>query len=394
MLKKILLICLIMGVLLGAHVLFAHRHEDSKVHISFASWGSESEVKILKPILCDFEKENPEIKVDFMHIPQNYFQKIHLLFASNTAPDVIFINNQYLPLYANAGVLEDLSKYDFDFDEFYNGTIDSMSWKGGIYAVPRDVSNLVIFYNKDLFNKYSVPYPNERWTYNDFIKTAQKLTHDGIFGISFEENPLYFLSYLVMYGGWTNDDTLNYFSRDVLSEPLIKHALETYAEQRYKYHVAPLKEELGSMTSGQMFLQGRLGMYFSGRWMVPKLREDANFDWDVVEFPTLTGKEKSSVLTDSSGWALSNASKHKNESVLLIKYLSSEKVSKEFAKSGLIVPARIDSANSKAFNDGKKPLNSKAFLNAVQNSRPTPVTVNYNEILDDLKIRTEHIFNL
>lgn len=393
MLKKILLVCLIAGVLLFAHVLFLNKLEDSKVHVSFASWGSESEIKILKPILNDFEKQHPDIKVDFMHIPQNYFQKIHLLFASNTAPDIIFINNQYLPMYANAGVLEDLSGYDFDFDKFYDGAIVSMEWKGGIYAIPRDVSNLVIFYNKDLFKKYSVPYPKDNWTYNDFIKTSQNLTRDGIFGVSFEENPLYFLSYLVMYGQWTNEDTLNYFNKDVLSKPMIKKALETYAEQRYKYHIAPFKEELGSMTSGQMFLQGKLGMYFSGRWMVPKLRDDAKFDWDVVGFPTLTGKEKSSVLTDASGWALSKASKHKKESVLLIKYLSSEKVSCEFAKSGLIVPARIDCANSKAFNDGKKPLNYKAFLNAVQNSRPTPVTVNYNEILDDLKIKTEHIFN-
>ena len=296
-------------------------------------------------------------------------------------------------MYANAGVLEELSGYGFDTDKFYVGSISSMSWKDAIYAIPRDVSNLVIFYNKDLFKKYGVSYPKYGWTYNNLIKSAQKLAKDGNFGISFEENPLYFLSYLVMYGEWTNADTLNYFDKDILSKLQIKKALNIYADQRYKYHISPLKEELGSMTSGQMFLQGKLGMYFSGRWMVPKLREDAKFDWDVVEFPTLAGKEKSSVLTDASGWAMSKTSKHKKEAVLLIKYLSSQKVVQEFAKSGLIVPARIDAANSKSFNDGKKPLNYKAFLNAAQNSRPTPVTVNYNEILDDLKIKTEHIFN-
>jgi len=79
--------------------------KESRTVVQFASWGSKSEVDIIKPLLNDFEKQNPDIKVDFMHIPQNYFQKIHLLFASNTAPDVIFINNQYLPVYANAGVL-------------------------------------------------------------------------------------------------------------------------------------------------------------------------------------------------------------------------------------------------------------------------------------------------
>lgn len=394
MLKKILLIfCLIIGALLLFPVL-VHDKCDGKTHISFASWGSESEIKILKPILKDFENINPDIKVDFMHIPQNYFQKLHLLYASNTAPDVIFINNLYLPVYANAGVLSDLSEYDLEYDKFYKTSLASMGWKGGIYAIPRDISNLLIFYNKDLFKKYHIPYPNTGWTYNDFVKMAQKLTKRGeSFGMSFDEGPLYFLSYLVMYGEWTSEDTLNYFKKDILSKPKINEALNTYADLRYKYHCAPLKQDLGSMTNGQMFLLGKLGMYFSGRWMVPKLREDAKFDWDVIEFPTLTGKEKSSVLTDSSGWALSKSSKHKPEAVKLIKYLSSKRVSEEFTKNGLIVPARLDVAYSEVFNDGKKPLNSKAFLNTAQNSRPTPVTVNYNEILDDLKQKTEYIFN-
>ena len=61
--------------------------------LKFASWGSKTEVQILKSLISDFEKENPDIKVEFMHIPQNYFQKLHLMFASNLAPDVIFINN-------------------------------------------------------------------------------------------------------------------------------------------------------------------------------------------------------------------------------------------------------------------------------------------------------------
>ena len=93
--KKFLLFCLICGAALILCFSLCGK-TDNKTHIEFATWGSESEIKILKPMLEEFERENPEIKVDLMHIPQNYFQKIHLLFASNTAPDVIFINNLYL----------------------------------------------------------------------------------------------------------------------------------------------------------------------------------------------------------------------------------------------------------------------------------------------------------
>lgn len=364
-----------------------HKRPDDKVHITFATWGSESEMNILKPMLEDFENQNNGIKVDLMHIPQNYFQKIHLLFASNTAPDVIFINNLYLPLYANAGILEDLSGYkEFEYDKYFPKSIEAMKFRGRIYALPRDVSNLIIFYNKDLFKKRKVSYPVGSWTLDNLLNKSQKLTSTSTFGISFEEKPLYYLPYMLYYGGWGSDDSADYFVKDVLNEPENKRGLEFYADLRRKYHVAPKKEEIGSATMAQMFLQGKIGMYLSGRWMVPKFRDEAKFDWDVVEFPH-------KMFMDSSGWAVSKSSKHKTQALKLIKFLSSKDNSQKFARSGLIVPARIDSANSKYFLDGKKPYNAQAFLNTAKNSIPTPVTVNYNEILDDMTAKTEYMFN-
>ena len=369
---------------------------DKSVTIQFASWGSESEIGILKPILADFEKENPDIKVDFMHIPQNYFQKIHLLFASNTAPDVLFLNNQYLPIYAKAGVLENLSAYisENEYKQYYPKALASLSWKADIYAIPRDISNLVIFYNKNLFDKYKVPYPHSGWTYDEFLNTAQKLTHlPEVFGISFEEMPLFYLPYMMMYGGWTQEDTLNFFKNDVLKRSENAKGLAEYANLRNKYHVAPYKSESASTTMAQLFLQGRLGMHLSGRWLVPKYRQEADFDWDIVEFPRINNKAKSVVPLDASGWAVSKSSKHKQQAIKLVKYLSSKSSCEKFTKSGLIVPARKDVANSKAFLDGQKPYSAKIFLDIIDSSYITPVTVNYKEILDVLKNKNEELFN-
>jgi multiple sugar transport system substrate-binding protein len=354
-----------------------------KINLHFSSWGSESEINILKPILADFEKENPQIKIDFMHIPQNYFQKIHLLFASNTAPDVIFINNQYLPIYANAGVLEDLSDYNFEFDKFYDKSIETLSWNKKIYAIPRDVSNLVIYYNKDIFDKYNIPYPKEGWSFEEFLKTSQQLTHlPQIFGISFDDEPYFFLPYLTSFGA-------NNFSN--FEDEKLQKGITFYADLRNKYHVAPKKEEAGSATMAQLFLQGRLGMHLSGRWLVPKYRDEAHFNWDVVEFPQ-NGKN-SIVPLDSSGWAIAKDSKHKTEAVKLIKYLSSPESIERLTASGLIVPARIDVGNSKAFLDGQQPLHAQVFLSAIKTSVPTPVTINFRADMDNLKTKTEHLFN-
>ena len=371
LLCAVLLICIL--VLCGCH------KQDSRTTVQFASWGSKSEIDILKPLLSEFEKENPDIKVDFMHIPQNYFQKIHLLFASNTAPDVIFINNLYLPIYANAGLLEELNTDD----NFYPQSLNALSWQGKLYAIPRDVSNLVIYYNKDMFLKKHIPFPKQNWTFDNFLQTSKKLTDKNTFGISFEEDPLFYLPYLMSNGGG--------FLPEEIKKAESQEAINFYADLRNKYHTAPKKNESASATMAQLFLQERIGMYLSGRWMVPKLREEASFDWDIAQFPK--GTKGSIVQLDASGWAISKSSKHKAEALKLINYLSDEKSIEKFTQSGLIVPARKDVANSQSFLNGQKPKNAKVFIEIIETSKPTPVTVNYREILDNLKNDMEKRFN-
>ena len=364
--------------------------KDSRTTVQFSSWGSKSEIDILKPILQDFETQNPDIKVDFMHIPQNYFQKLHLLFASNTAPDVIFINNLYLPIYANAGLLEDLSDSDLANENFFPKAIEAMEYKGKIYAIPRDVSNLVVYYNKDLFDSKNVRYPDKYTTFQEFLEIAKKITspQEGIFGVSFEEEPLFYLPYLMSEGGGIlSDDLLT----NILNSEESLRGINFYADLRTKHHVAPTKSESASATMAQMFLQGKIGMHISGRWLVPKYRETAEFDWDVTQFPK--GTKGSIVPLDASGWAISSKSNHKDEAIRLIKYLSSKESLEKFSSSGLVVPARIDAANSKNFLDNKKPKNAKVFLEIISTSKPTPVSVNYNEILDNTKKTLEKKFN-
>ena len=365
--------------------------KDTRTVVQFSSWGSKSEIDILKPMLEDFERENPDVKVDFMHIPQNYFQKLHLLFASNTAPDVIFINNLYLPLYANAGLLEDLTESGVDESKFYEKSLRALSFKGKLYAIPRDISTLVIYYNKDLFNEKKLPYPDKNMTFEGFLNLAQKLTdkNKGIFGISFEEDPLFYLPYLMSEGGGILSDDLE---TQILNTPESQNGIAFYSKLRNKYHVAPKKQESASATMAQMFLQGKLAMHLSGRWLVPKYREAAEFDWDIAPFPK--GSQGSIVPLDASGWAISAQSKHKEEAMRLIKYLSSKENSEKFSESGLIVPARVDAAASQHFLNGKKPKNAKVFLDVIETAKPTPVNVNYNEILDNTKQILEKKFNV
>ena len=77
----------------------------------------------------------------------------------------------------------------------------------------------------------------------------------------------------------------------------------------------------------------------------------------------------------------------------MVEYLSSKESSQKFTKSGLIVPARRDVTESKFFLDNKKPSNAKLFTDIIETAKPTPVSVDYREILDNLKVRFEPLFN-
>lgn len=350
--------------------------------LKFASWGSQSEVAILKPLLKEFEQEN-NVKVDFMHIPQNYFQKIHLLFASNMSPDVIFINNLYLPVYAD--FLEDLTSYA-DKDIFYKKSLDAMTFDGKILAIPRDVSNLVVYYNKDLFDKYGVSYPKKDWTFEDLLEKSLEFKKHNVFGISFETSNLFYLPYLMSEGGGILSDDLKTV---IIDEPASKKGLKFYADLRNKYNVAPKKSQSASATMAQMFLQKQIAMHLSGRWLVPKYREVADFNWDIINFPK--GDKGSIVPIDASGWAICKQSKQKDLSLKFVQYLSSKESLEKLTQSGLITPARKDVAQSEVFLKGE-PKSSKVFLEVIETSKPTPVSKDYREISDKIDVKLEKLF--
>lgn len=363
------------------------QNKDETITIKFSSWGSQSETAVLKDIISDYETQNRNIKIDFIHIPQNYFQKLQLLFASGLEPDIVFINNQNIKMYINAGLLEDLTPYlKNSQQDFFEEAIECFTSNGKIYAIPRDISNLVIYYNKDILAKNNIKIKDLK-TSSDLIEIGSKLKNQNIYTINSEDLPLYWLYFLAANGGGALSDDAKQIT---INDEKSTAALQFYSDLINKYHYAPTKAETGSMTTAQMFINQKIAMYLGGRWIVPKFRETIKFNWDVVEFPT-TNENK--LYIDASGWALTKKSKHKQEAADFINYLASETSSNKFAKSGLIIPAQKKSAEMFINNEKEQlPKNSKAFINTIKQAKPTPVCENYSAVNDILQEKATAIF--
>lgn len=329
MLKRFLILCLL-------PILLCACTKNKQEEITFSSWGSVTEVGILNEIIKEYEKENPKVKINFIHIPQNYFQKIHLLFASNQAPDVIFINNLYLPLYySKLQALNDI----VNIQDFNSKSIEAMSIDGKLYAVPRDISTLVFYRNKNLVK-------TQPQNLDELIPAIKDVKP---YGVSFEKDIYFMLPYVLTM----KEDFLN-----------PQKSAEFYKSLEGKY--APTASQVGSLTLAQMFLQGKIGLYLSGRWMYPKIKDSADFDWDVIPFCGI-------VPLDASGWAIYKDSKHKEQAERFLQFLSSQKSIEYFNATGLIVPARNDVE-----------IENLAFKKSVENSKPLAYTKDYKKIADRL----------
>ena len=217
MLKKLFLILL-------SAILFAGCRDinSDKTVVTFSTWGSITEINVLKTIISEFEKENPNVKIHLIHIPQNYFQKLHLLFASNTAPDVVFINNLNLPIYEK--YLEDLTNY-INNEDFYPVSTSALSYDKKLLAIPRDISNLVFYVNLE-----KADLPNTKWSLDNLLQKSKSYTDKNSFAISFEDDIYWALPYL-SYFGETN--LIDGISKEELD------GINFYKSLRDEYKIAP-----------------------------------------------------------------------------------------------------------------------------------------------------------
>src|SRR5699024_11453525 len=65
--------------------------------------------------------------------------------------------------------LVDVSKYPDDIKNLY-------TYEDKVYAVPKDVDTIALWYNKTMFDEAGIPYPDETWTWDKLVEVAKQLT--------------------------------------------------------------------------------------------------------------------------------------------------------------------------------------------------------------------------
>ena len=265
---------------------YAASHVASNTTISFMTFSATPDhLKDLDTIRRGFEAANPGIHVNVMPTAfDQYFTKLQVAVAGNSAPDTFELDYQDFASYASKGALLDLSKVApraAYANVYYPRALDAFRTSGAQYGLPESFSDVLLFYNKDLFDKAHVAYPTASWTWFDEINAARKLTGNGVYG---DYEPVQFFEFykvLAQTGG-------QFFNQNhtavAFNSPAGVRAVNWLVDKANRYHVMPTTAQMGGLSDGDLFKAGKLAMDRTGIWMFSDFAK-SNVHWDVALEP-------------------------------------------------------------------------------------------------------------
>lgn len=359
--------------------------------VSFMVFGDPAEKAAFDGLVTAFEAKFPDIDVNLIHIPgqNDYRKRLATDFASGTPADITLINYRRYASFAVKGVLEPLGPYlekspVIKEADFYPESIQPFYWQGELMCIPQNLSSLVVYYNKKLFDEAGVAYPSDEWTWDDFLAAAKALTKDtdgdGVtdqYGLGTEASIFRLAPFVWQDGGDIVDDPKNP-TRLTLDTPEASEAVKWFVNLQVEHKVVPDAVQEAAEDSESRFQNGRLAMFLNSRRGVPTYREIEAFDWDVAPLPQ--GKEKAGIL-HADAYCMSKVAKNKDAVWTFIEFANSVEGQTLVAASGRTVPSLKSVAESPAFLDpNAKPSRSNVFLDSIPFIRGVPVMETWVDI--------------
>lgn len=197
--------------------------------------------------------------------------------------------------------------------------------KGEFYSLPIKQEVYCIFYNKALFDAYSVPYPEGPWTWDDYFETAKKLTDPskGIYGSMMNaDNPwLYMPAKQKNIPLYKEDGSCNF------DAPEFREAAKWYYDLCNTYKVQPSVAELNADAASWNYyaLAGdHLAMFSQGNWFTRLLNSQTDYpkDWKygVAPLPS-AGKDGNNNFVSMAYVSINKNAAHKDAALTYVIWL-------------------------------------------------------------------------
>ncbi|MBI2334363.1 extracellular solute-binding protein [Candidatus Daviesbacteria bacterium] len=333
--KKIIIIALSLAIIVGflwwkfGPNLFKQSGPSGPVELTY--WGLWEEEDLLRPLILQFENQNPNIKVTYVRQSSvNYKSRVQTQVREGTGPDVFRIHNSWLPMFAADLVPAppDIFTLDEYKNTFYPVAAEALVGNGQILAAPMEIDGLALYYNEEILNGVGGKAPK---SWQEFIETAVKMTVRDSSGV-------------VQTAGAAlgTAGNVDHFS-DILGFLILQQpgaTLENPATQQVAevlrfytgFVTDPRKKtwDVNLPKSTDMFAQGRLGFYFAPSWRAHEIRVvSPNLKFKIAPVPQL---KAASPVAYASFWAeaVAKTGKHSKEAWQFVKFLTSSEAEKLF----------------------------------------------------------------
>ncbi len=290
-------------------------------------------------LVAAFNEQAPHITVRL--VPLRNQGRFDRLTSGDDVVDTFYLPSAFLPALYEQGALLDLRSHieqddTLDWEDYYPSVVDLVSIEGTVSALPGAVEPGVVLYNRELFDRYGVPYPRQGWTWQDFVDMAGALRDADaqVFGFAPQIlddmylqfapqffDPLYF----VYQNGGRIFDNWDRPTRTTFDDPLTVEAVAWYAKLIHIHGVAPTREEaraafVGDPRAVYGYMLGKVGMMYGGASVrFPRTGQDTAVDQGVV--PPPRGAQSATFCT-STLYAISSRSADRHASWEWLSFLS------------------------------------------------------------------------
>ena len=332
----------------------------------------------LASIVKAFEDANPGITVDVTTMPYaDYCTALQTDLAAGTQADVFDVEYANYGAYQAAGVLAPIEGVDTSV--YTPSLLEAYQTDGAQYALPSSFSDVVLFYNKDLFDAAGVDYPTSSWTWADEQAAAQKLTDAGA-GVWGDYQPISYYEFykaLVQNGAQFLADDGKSVAFDTPAG--VEAAQWLIGKSGTTMPTAEQGAGTPDFDSG-LFTSGKLAMWHTGIWMFGAAT-DAGLNWDIAVEPGNT-TQASAMFSNALG--VSAKSQHVAEATAFAAYLSgSQEAAKVRLDAGWELPPISDPSVLSTYLEKGDPANRQAVFDSLDHvALPPTVGDKQNQMVD------------
>ena len=339
---------------------------------------SDVEAQIWQQVADLVHEKYPNITVTIENTDwTSYWTKLPVELASGNAPDLIYMHFSRASDYTNS--MLSISDYiekdeDINIDDFYSGILDSFIFDDQVYALPYDFGPYIMYYNKDLFDKYGVEYPDENTTWEEFKDKCKQLTQDGNYGTVFASSLDYYDPQVLSLGG----EIINEKGEFDITGDKTTAALQSLADLINVDKVAPkIADTANTVWNWEQFEGGNIGMMIDGPWGATNVTNYCDFN---VGYSIIPKAEKQVTTINGSALAVTSESKHPKEAYQALEVLTSPEAQKLLAENGRALPSRDSVRESYYESTSELEGLEDAIKKSIEIGMPYYVTKKYSEV--------------